>query len=53
MPPSSAVSGPLKGGYWKANKGKTVFPFAFELPLDCPSSFSFQTVASLRYVVTG
>ncbi|KAI8592016.1 hypothetical protein BDZ88DRAFT_409323 [Geranomyces variabilis] len=53
MPPSNAVRGPAKGGYWQANKGKTTFPFAFRLPADAPSSYSFQNLANLRYLVTG
>ncbi|KAJ3016377.1 hypothetical protein HKX48_004055 [Thoreauomyces humboldtii] len=53
MPPSNAVRGPADNGYWQANKGKTTFPFAFRLPVDAPSSYSFQSLASLRYVVTG
>ncbi|RKP26089.1 hypothetical protein SYNPS1DRAFT_22070, partial [Syncephalis pseudoplumigaleata] len=42
-----------KGHFWLARKGKTTFPFAFRVPADAPSSAVFQTVASLRYVVTG
>ncbi|KAF9573332.1 hypothetical protein EC968_008786 [Mortierella alpina] len=54
IPPSNAVSGPVdEGGFWRAKKGKTTFPFAFQLPLDCPSSLVFGQTASLRYVVTG
>ncbi|KAI8910606.1 hypothetical protein DFJ77DRAFT_101717 [Powellomyces hirtus] len=53
MPPSNAVRGPGENGYWQANKGKTTFPFAFRLPADAPSSYSFQNLASLRYVVSG
>ncbi|TPX38614.1 hypothetical protein SeMB42_g00942 [Synchytrium endobioticum] len=52
-PPSTAVRGPKQDGFWVANKGKTTFPFAFRLPPDAPSSFDFQTLASLKYVVTG
>ncbi|KAF9385570.1 hypothetical protein CPC16_007914 [Podila verticillata] len=48
------VSGPCdEYGFWTAKKGKTTFPFAFQLPLDCPSSLVFGQTASLRYVVTG
>ncbi|KAI9092801.1 hypothetical protein DFS34DRAFT_276046 [Phlyctochytrium arcticum] len=53
MPPSNAVRGPADGGYWLANKGKTTFPFAFRLPEDAPSSYAYQNLASLRYVITG
>ncbi|KAF9276431.1 hypothetical protein BGZ68_010015 [Mortierella alpina] len=54
IPPSNAVHGPVdEGGFWRAKKGKTTFPFAFQLPLDCPSSLVFGQTASLRYVVTG
>ncbi|KAG0031619.1 hypothetical protein BGZ81_000897 [Podila clonocystis] len=54
IPPSNAVSGPCdEFGFWTAKKGKTTFPFAFQLPLDCPSSLVFGQTASLRYVVTG
>ncbi|KAG0335822.1 hypothetical protein BG000_007192, partial [Podila horticola] len=54
IPPSNAVSGPCdEYGFWTAKKGKTTFPFAFQLPLDCPSSLVFGQMASLRYVVTG
>ncbi|KAG0096788.1 hypothetical protein BGZ93_003986 [Podila epicladia] len=54
IPPSNAVSGPCdEYGFWTAKKGKTTFPFAFQLPLDCPSSLVFGQTASLRYVVTG
>ncbi|KAF9581134.1 hypothetical protein BGW38_001964 [Lunasporangiospora selenospora] len=54
IPPSNAVYGPYdEGGFWMAKKGKTTFPFAFQLPLDCPSSLVFGQTASLRYVVTG
>ncbi|KAF9934353.1 hypothetical protein BGZ65_003821, partial [Modicella reniformis] len=42
-----------ENGFWMAKKGKTTFPFAFQLPLDCPSSLVFAQTASLRYVVTG
>ncbi|KAJ3278375.1 hypothetical protein HK104_002391, partial [Borealophlyctis nickersoniae] len=52
-PPSQAVRGQAENGYWQANKRKTTFPFSFKLPLDAPSSFAFQSVASLRYVVSG
>ncbi|KAI9012799.1 hypothetical protein BC832DRAFT_548054 [Gaertneriomyces semiglobifer] len=52
-PPSNAVRGPSENGYWQANKGKTTFPFAFRLPDDAPSSYAFQSISSLRYVVTG
>ncbi|KAF8944405.1 hypothetical protein BGZ47_004304, partial [Haplosporangium gracile] len=52
--PSNAVHGPCDDGrFWMAKKGKTTFPFAFQLPLDCPSSLVFGQTASLRYVVTG
>jgi len=54
MPPSNAVHGQCdENGFWVAKKGKTTFPFAFQLPLDCPSSLVFGQTASLRYVVTG
>ncbi|KAG0265147.1 hypothetical protein BG011_005359 [Mortierella polycephala] len=54
IPPSNAVHGPCdEDGFWMAKKGKTTFPFAFQLPLDCPSSLVFGQTASLRYVVTG
>ncbi|KAF9332488.1 hypothetical protein BG006_004630 [Podila minutissima] len=54
IPPSNAVLGPCdEYGFWTAKKGKTTFPFAFQLPLDCPSSLVFGQTASLRYVVTG
>ncbi|KAG0018205.1 hypothetical protein BGZ80_007455, partial [Entomortierella chlamydospora] len=54
IPPSNAVHGPCdENGFWMAKKGKTTFPFAFQLPLDCPSSLVFGQTASLRYVVTG
>ncbi|KAG0205972.1 hypothetical protein BGX28_002522 [Mortierella sp. GBA30] len=54
IPPSNAVHGPAdEDGFWMAKKGKTTFPFAFQLPLDCPSSLVFGQTASLRYVVTG
>ncbi|KAG0246888.1 hypothetical protein B0O80DRAFT_496573 [Mortierella sp. GBAus27b] len=54
IPPSNAVYGPCdENGFWVAKKGKTTFPFAFQLPLDCPSSLVFGQTASLRYVVTG
>ncbi|KAG0336279.1 hypothetical protein BG004_008123 [Podila humilis] len=54
IPPSNAVTGPCdEYGFWTARKGKTTFPFAFQLPLDCPSSLVFGQTASLRYVVTG
>ncbi|KAF9149459.1 hypothetical protein BG015_008751 [Linnemannia schmuckeri] len=54
IPPSNAVHGPCDDdGFWMAKKGKTTFPFAFQLPLDCPSSLVFGQTASLRYVVTG
>ncbi|KAI8799564.1 hypothetical protein BJ742DRAFT_131345 [Cladochytrium replicatum] len=52
-PPSSAVFGPCDRGTWQAHKGKTTFPFSFSLPDDSPSSFVFQSFASLRYTVTG
>ena len=51
LPPSSAVSGKNQDGYYIANKGKTVFPFSFELPLDSPRSYTFQNMARLRYMV--
>ncbi|KND03682.1 uncharacterized protein SPPG_01150 [Spizellomyces punctatus DAOM BR117] len=53
MPPSNAVRGPGENGFWQANKGKTTFPFAFRLPNDAPSSYAYQNISSLRYVVTG
>ncbi|KAI1320355.1 hypothetical protein EDD11_001156 [Mortierella claussenii] len=54
IPQSNAVQGPCdENGFWLAKKGKTTFPFAFQLPLDCPSSLVFGQTASLRYVVTG
>lgn len=53
VPPSNAVYGPANQGYWAVNKGKTTFPFAFRIPADAPSSFKFQTLAKLKYVVTG
>ncbi|KAG0298434.1 hypothetical protein BGZ96_012156 [Linnemannia gamsii] len=54
IPPSNAVHGSCDDdGFWVAKKGKTTFPFAFQLPLDCPSSLVFGQTASLRYVVTG
>ncbi|KAG0055624.1 hypothetical protein BGZ83_007924 [Gryganskiella cystojenkinii] len=54
LPPSNAVHGSCdENGFWMAKKGKTTFPFAFQLPLDCPSSLVFGQTASLRYVVTG
>ncbi|TPX31481.1 hypothetical protein SmJEL517_g05187 [Synchytrium microbalum] len=52
-PPSNAVRGPNEDGFWQANKGKTTFPFSFRLPEDSPSSFTFQTMAALKYVITG
>ncbi|KAJ3037489.1 hypothetical protein HDV00_001664 [Rhizophlyctis rosea] len=51
-PPTNAVKGQAEGGYWQAVKGKTTFPFSFRLPIDAPSWYTFQNVASLRYVVT-
>ncbi|KAG0268785.1 hypothetical protein DFQ27_005719 [Actinomortierella ambigua] len=54
IPPSNAVYGLSdENGFFMARKGKTTFPFAFQLPLDCPSSLIFGATASLRYVVTG
>ncbi|CAG8636588.1 7185_t:CDS:2 [Paraglomus occultum] len=53
LPPSNAVHGPKENGFWTAKKGKTTFPFAFKIPADAPSSISFQSVASLKYVITG
>ncbi|KAG0243299.1 hypothetical protein BGW41_002484 [Actinomortierella wolfii] len=54
IPPSNAVYGSGdENGFFMARKGKTTFPFAFQLPLDCPSSLIFGATASLRYVVTG
>nr|KAJ3420176.1 hypothetical protein HK105_005988 [Polyrhizophydium stewartii] len=52
MPPTSAVRGPCQDGYWQANKAKTIFPFEFVLPADAPSSHTFQSIASVKYVVT-
>jgi hypothetical protein len=51
--PSDAVRGPCREGYYQANKGKTVFPFSFEIPEEAPASFEFQNCAKLKYVVTG
>jgi hypothetical protein len=51
--PSDAVRGPCRDGYYLANKGKTVFPFSFEIPVDAPASFEFQNCAKLKYLVTG
>lgn len=53
MPPSSAVYGENKGGYYHAVKGRTILPFSFDLPKDSPSSYTFQAVARLLYTVTG
>jgi len=52
LPPSKAVYGAAEHGFWSAKKGKTTFPFLFKLPYDAPSSYVFQNIASLRYVVT-
>ena len=38
-------------GFWQPTKGTTSFPFAFELPKDCPSSGEFG-LGRVRYVVT-
>ncbi|KAJ3319417.1 hypothetical protein HDU76_000538, partial [Blyttiomyces sp. JEL0837] len=51
--PSAAVRGQRDNGFWMANRGKTTFPFTFELPGGLPGSYIFQKLASLRYVVTG
>lgn len=51
-PPSTAVVGPSVSGFWQGIKKKSVFGFSFNLPLDSPSSFSFQSLASLKYVIT-
>lgn len=53
LPPSNAVHGPKDNGYWTAKKGKTTFPFAFKIPVDAPSSVTYGSLASLKYVVTG
>lgn len=53
LPPSNAVHGPKDNGYWTAKKGKTTFPFAFKIPVDAPSSVTYASLASLKYVVTG
>ncbi|KAH6602754.1 hypothetical protein BASA61_000785 [Batrachochytrium salamandrivorans] len=53
LPQTRAVRGTCKDGYWQANKGKTVFPFTFLLPEDAPSSYTFQSIASLKYMLTG
>lgn len=54
LPPSNiCVRGQSENGFRLANKGKTVFPFAFRIPSDAPSSYYFLKLASLRYVVTG
>jgi hypothetical protein len=53
LPPSNAVHGPKDNGYWTAKKGKTTFPFAFKIPIDAPSSVTYASMASLKYVVTG
>jgi hypothetical protein len=51
--PSDAVRGPSCDGYYLANKGKTVFYFAFDIPGDAPASFEFQSLSKLVYQVTG
>lgn len=43
---------PDKDGYRAPSKGTTSFPFAFPLPVDCPSSADIH-VARIKYVVTG
>jgi hypothetical protein len=54
IPPSNAVHGPVqRGHFWLARKGRTTFPFAFQIPEDAPSTINFQRLASLRYVITG
>ena len=53
LPPSSAVRGQNRGGYYLANKGRTIFPFSFDLPKDSPCSYDFDGLARLRYQVTG
>ncbi|KAH9245086.1 hypothetical protein BASA81_017446 [Batrachochytrium salamandrivorans] len=53
LPQTRAVRGTCKDGYWQANKGKTVFPFTFLLPEDAPVSYTFQSIASLKYMLTG
>jgi hypothetical protein len=30
-----------------------VFPFSFDIPTDSPSSYSFQNIARLQYLITG
>ncbi|KAJ3396058.1 hypothetical protein HDU92_004183 [Lobulomyces angularis] len=53
-PKTNAVRGEADANnMWVANKGKTTFPFAFKIPQDAPSSYTFKNIAQLRYVVTG
>ncbi|EGF76110.1 hypothetical protein BATDEDRAFT_28810 [Batrachochytrium dendrobatidis JAM81] len=52
LPLTDAIRGTCKEGYWQANKGKTVFPFAFDLPTNLPGSYTFQSIASLKYTLT-
>ncbi|KAI8900802.1 hypothetical protein BC833DRAFT_580572 [Globomyces pollinis-pini] len=52
-PPSEAVRGPSRNGFYLANKGKSSFPFVFDLPSDAPASFQYQNIAKLKYAITG
>lgn len=51
---SAVVSNPLpdQDGYRVAARGTTSFPFAFPLPVDCPTSADVG-VGRINYVVTG
>jgi hypothetical protein len=40
-------------GYADGKKGRTIFPFAFLIPSDAPSSYCFQRIGKLAYVVSG
>ncbi|KAJ1565534.1 hypothetical protein HK096_002249, partial [Nowakowskiella sp. JEL0078] len=51
-----AVTGKMdRNGYWQARKGKTTFPFSFELPVNSPSSYEYLEGpgAGLKYFVRG
>lgn len=52
LPPSNAVvsnSHPINGSYYPALKGRTRFPFSFNLPADSPSSCALGGDATTRY----
>ena len=52
LPLTQAVRGFNSQGFWMANKGRFIFPFAFKLPLEIPSSFTFKTLLAVKYKVT-